>query len=589
MSSPPGKAESPTGNRAAARRRHRWTPVTGAGAADTTRVEEFDTGHPGAGGVTKGRVVLAEGSPSTIFACIHSVPGLMTATDFCMFVRPAADSLLHIRMLRPTSELNSYMVLAKFRNVEDSQAFATAYEGKPFLQGLIKDVCCVSAVKSAAMDGFPPVAAVDLDADGNPPGRTPPSFPARMLFPSSADGPGASPGAAVDAGEDIAGPYVASSPNAGPRAPCPVCLEPLDCDTSSLVTTLCNHTMHTACLAQWGLDSCPVCRHTHELTPEASSCMSCGHTRGLWMCVVCAYVGCGVYTNKHAQSHFEDSHHPFAVILEDSTFFSGDVIKAGAVWDYVSNRFVHRLLSSEDGKVVEVSDARGQQASGGGSLGNERSGGERDDAARSSAGAAGAGGICGKPVRTRCCARATSGSDDDDEDDRGLRAALYASRLDAEVGDLRAKIEVLEKQNAAAALALEASVESEQLKQAKASQDEQLMRRLKKAEKENKELREKNSFLKSLNESVLRDKQTWGAEVQRISQLLAEKEKECGEKEEQLRDLYMHLQAQTKVAEASAGCRADAGGSSDASGGDILGIGPPPKQKLASKARRRKQ
>lgn len=533
--------------------------------------------------MTKGRVVLDEGEPASAFACVQAVPGLMTAADFCMFARSAEDSLLHMRMLRPTSELNSYMVLAKFRTTADAKGFAKTFEGKPFLQGLIKDVCCVSAVASALMDV--PRRADNLEsgsADGMEGINV--SFPTHVLFPVDANDEARDVGAGASASSVTVQPELdISSPGS---ASCPVCLEALDSNVMSLVTTLCNHTMHLACLSKWDLDSCPVCRHTHELTPEASTCMSCGLTRGLWMCVVCAYVGCGIYASKHAQVHFKESQHPFAVILEDSTFFSGDVIKAGAVWDYVSNRFVHRLLSSDDGKVVEVSEVHRRRQTGPNASSAVPSL-TSDDASSVSAAASSATaheGACKSSGRV-CSGNIGQGSDEEEEDDRGLRAALYASRLDAEVFDLRAKLELSEKDHSIAIAGL--SAELDQLRQ-KSVHDEQGVRRSKTFEKENKDLKEKNRFLKNLNESLLRDKESWSAEVQRMSALLAEKEKQCSEKEDQLRDLYLHLEAQAKVADASAGCRTGASGSSEMSGGAILGVGPSPKEKLAAKARRRK-
>lgn len=542
----------------------------------------FDTGHPGAGGVTTGRAELHDGEPASPFACVQAVPGLMTAADFCMFAQSAQDSLLHLRMLRPTSELNSYMVLAKFRTTEDAKGFAKAFEGKPFLQGLVNDVCCVSGVASASMD--PPERGDDSETgSASTSDKTSVSLPAQALFPCEpntenfdlSSGAAAS-ASAVRSETDIAAPANAS---------CPVCLEALDSNVMSLVTTLCNHTMHLACLAKWDLDSCPVCRHTHELVPEATACMSCGLTRGLWMCVICAYVGCGIYASKHAQLHFKQTQHPFVVVLEDTTFFSGDVIKAGSVWDYVSNRFVHRLLSSDDGKVVEVSEAHGRRQSGANasqrvaSLTSEGAG-----ATNGAAVSAHAHEVACKS-RTRMCNCSGGQGSDDEEDDRGLRAALYASRLDGEVLDLRAKLERAESEHSLAIANL--SAELEQLRQ-KSVHDDHGARRLRTLERENKDLREKNGFLKNLNETLLRDKQSWNTEVQRMSALLSEKEKQCSEKDDQLRDLYLHVEAQAKVADASAGCRTGASGSSDVSGGAILGVGPSPKEKLAAKSRRRK-
>ncbi|GAB0497249.1 hypothetical protein MMPV_008573 [Pyropia vietnamensis] len=111
--------------------------------------------------------------------------------------------------------------------------------------------------------------------------------------------------------------------------------------------TVCGHTLHAACLRKWDINSCPVCRTAHELTPEATACMVCGTTDGLWMCLVCANVGCGRDVSYHALQHFEATHHPFAVALAARA--------GGRVWDYVGDRFVHRLLTNlGDGKIVEL-------------------------------------------------------------------------------------------------------------------------------------------------------------------------------------------------------------------------------------------
>ncbi len=73
---------------------------------------------------------------------------------------------------------------------------------------------------------------------------------------------------------------------------CPVCLERLDTHISGLVTTVCNHTFHSACLRKWADASCPVCRYAHE-PPDTPACAVCGTGANLWICVICGYVGCG--------------------------------------------------------------------------------------------------------------------------------------------------------------------------------------------------------------------------------------------------------------------------------------------------------
>ena len=44
---------------------------------------------------------------------------------------------------------------------------------------------------------------------------------------------------------------------------CPVCLERMD-ETTGLLTILCQHVFHCACLEKWRGSGCPVCRYTQS-------------------------------------------------------------------------------------------------------------------------------------------------------------------------------------------------------------------------------------------------------------------------------------------------------------------------------------
>lgn len=486
----------------------------------------FETGNPETGATTSGSLVVEKCKGASSIVLVGQVPGLMTSGDFCKFIDIFADSILHIRPLRLSTERNRYVVIVQLRTPDDATNFFQVFQGKPFLRGLVQETCEIREVVS-----------MTFDAPDNPVDDIKGGFPNSAMFPDQAD----------------------SLPPA-----CPVCLERFDERGAALVTTFCNHTMHAACLAQWELNRCPVCRHIHELTPEASTCMNCENHEDLWMCVVCAYVGCGVYKNKHALEHFAETQHPFAINLEDRTFWSGETLQAGTVWDYSSERFVNRLLCGEDGKIVEVAQDT------------------RDGTAGSSAGD-GAAVVC-------CSSRSGVSSaiivgDGDEENDRGLQAAVYASRMDAVVDDYRFRMERMEAEHNAEIEKLRAEVRilrgeaTESAKTRKA-----LNRRAAEAEKEAKGLRDKNGFLKSLNETLLRDKRGWNDEVEKLRNQLKEVESDREGLREQLRDLMMHLEAQAKISGASESCRSDA---SELIGGDVLRVGPSPRQRLAMKTNRR--
>ena len=61
-------------------------------------------------------------------------------------------------------------------------------------------------------------------------------------------------------------------------------------------------------------------------------CYSCALQETLWVCLTCAFVGCGRYSNKHAAEHYRQSGHPYC--LELSTL---------RIWDYVNGEFAHRV------------------------------------------------------------------------------------------------------------------------------------------------------------------------------------------------------------------------------------------------------
>jgi hypothetical protein len=75
---------------------------------------------------------------------------------------------------------------------------------------------------------------------------------------------------------------------------CAVCLEDMNVGTTSLLTTVCNHSFHLDCLLQWQDSPCPVCRYDHSGLNEAlSQCHVCGTTEDNYVCLICGVVSCG--------------------------------------------------------------------------------------------------------------------------------------------------------------------------------------------------------------------------------------------------------------------------------------------------------
>lgn len=161
----------------------------------------------------------------------------------------------------------------------------------------------------------------------------------------------------------VDGPSLATSLTAKPHAPptpalvelptCPVCLERMD-ETTGLLTILCQHVFHCACLEKWRGSGCPVCRYTQNdaFTSHRGSdgdapdneCSVCGSTQNIWICLICGNIGCGRYDSAHAFAHYETTSHTYAM----------DVVTQH-VWDYAGDGYVHRLIQNKtDGKLVDL-------------------------------------------------------------------------------------------------------------------------------------------------------------------------------------------------------------------------------------------
>lgn len=71
------------------------------------------------------------------------------------------------------------------------------------------------------------------------------------------------------------------------------------------------------------------------------------------MCLICGHVGCSRYVNGHAEHHWNESNHNYAL----------DINNPQRVWDYAEDAYIHRLvLSKTDGKLVEYT-AQGHRRS----------------------------------------------------------------------------------------------------------------------------------------------------------------------------------------------------------------------------------
>ena len=60
-------------------------------------------------------------------------------------------------------------------------------------------------------------------------------------------------------------------------------------------------------------------------------CYKCNMKETLWVCLSCGIIGCGHYSNGHAEKHYKETFHPFSLELATQR-----------IWDYDCSSFVNR-------------------------------------------------------------------------------------------------------------------------------------------------------------------------------------------------------------------------------------------------------
>lgn len=141
-------------------------------------------------------------------------------------------------------------------------------------------------------------------------------------------------------------------------------------ETTGLLTILCQHVFHCACLEKWRGSGCPVCRYTQndysllsrgggggsDGEAAENECSVCGTAANLWICLICGNIGCGRYDSAHAFQHYEATSHSYAMDIATQH-----------VWDYAGDGYVHRLIQNKaDGKLVDLPAAQHAGSGGGG-------------------------------------------------------------------------------------------------------------------------------------------------------------------------------------------------------------------------------
>ncbi|KAM7511526.1 hypothetical protein LguiB_010401 [Lonicera macranthoides] len=236
---------------------------------------------------------LSNPSARTTLLFIVAVPNYLSPDEFLLFCGSHLDHFSELLFLRNDGMEDRYSVLIRLVNQLTADGFYCNFNGKRFKPSEA-EVCHMYFTQSVEYADLAEIACAP-----------PPGF---IELPT-----------------------------------CPVCLERLDQDTSSIQSTLCDHSFHCSCVSKWTYLSCQVCRLCQE-QDDKPTCAVCGTLKNPWVCLICGFVGCGRYEEGHAIRHWNDSQHCYSLELETQQ-----------IWDYVGDKYVHRLNQSKiDAKSVST-------------------------------------------------------------------------------------------------------------------------------------------------------------------------------------------------------------------------------------------
>lgn len=297
-------------------------------------------------------------SMGTILAMLN-VPAPMNTSALLQFLDSALEAIEQVRIIHQLGK-NYLLVLIKFRDALDAEEFFKMYNGQPFDAFDTSDAC-----ELVYITGFTASAASSMPV---PYPMSSALSPWPIILPSDTE--------KAPSLHNLQPHRLDSGlrKNAFELPTCPVCLDRLDSRLSGIVTVLCQHSFHCSCLQRWDDSRCPVCRHSYvrhvkgtsadgsDASLLASHCGACQNDSDLWMCLICANVGCGRYTHGHARQHYEETGHLYSLEVETQR-----------VWDYAGDGYVHRLIQSKSGgKLVELPSATNMAATVPGELWNPR-------------------------------------------------------------------------------------------------------------------------------------------------------------------------------------------------------------------------
>ena len=119
---------------------------------------------------------------------------------------------------------------------------------------------------------------------------------------------------------------------------CPLCIEKVEPSSIGIETMLnifpCNRWLNYK-------KNCKVCSKFPYI--NLLKCEKCENlnSNSLWCCLICGFIGCNRYEEKHLILHYKETNHRYSIELSTQR-----------IWDYMTDKFVHRIINTEHSQIL---------------------------------------------------------------------------------------------------------------------------------------------------------------------------------------------------------------------------------------------
>ena len=119
---------------------------------------------------------------------------------------------------------------------------------------------------------------------------------------------------------------------------CPLCIENIESSNLGIETML-----NIFPCERWTnyKKNCLICKNFSSKNNNNYKCVDCENTNNLWCCLICGYIGCNRYQEKHSLIHSKKYNHRYSIELNNQR-----------IWDYMTDSWVHRIIKNNENNII---------------------------------------------------------------------------------------------------------------------------------------------------------------------------------------------------------------------------------------------